>query len=94
MQSESVFALSLRGNLGNCLNQLLKATNQEVEMTERFSGSCVQKETSQEAEHRNLINITTAKARLDLNLQDAEVPPKQQKCGFLPAVQTSGDAYI
>lgn len=63
-------------------------------MTERFSGSCVQKETSQEAEHRNLINITTAKARLDLNLQDAEVPPKQQKCGFLPAVQTSGDAYI
>lgn len=74
-QSESAFALSLRGNPGNCLNQLLKATSQEVTMPERFSGLCVQKEASQEPEYRNLTNITTAKARLDLGLQDEEPPP-------------------
>lgn len=79
MQSESGFALCLRGNLGNGLNQLLKATNQEAEMTEHFSRSRVQKQTSQEAEYRNLINITTAKARLDLNLQDAEVHSKHSR---------------
>lgn len=75
MQSESGFALCLRGNLGNGLNQLLKATNQEAEMTEYFSCSRVQKQTSQEAEYRNLINITTA----NLNLQDAEVHSKHSR---------------